>query len=138
VGKLKLVIADDQEDFRRLLVRFLDPQFNILDSVGHGVELVGSAILLNPDVIVSDISMPMLSGPQAMEDLHMRGLHIPFVFISAGENAVESGALFVKKEDVLQKLVPAIYIAASKRPPAVFSGSREQQEPAYRASIYNS
>jgi len=113
LSKLKIVVADDHESIRRLLVRFLSHEFEVLDSVEHGMELMAAAILLNPDVIVSDVCMPRLSGPEAMDELNTRGLHIPFVFISSGENILGPQASFVSKQDILRDLVPAIYRAAA-------------------------
>ncbi len=115
MSKLKLVIADDQENWRRTLVRSLNSEFSVLDAVGDGMELLGSAILLRPDVIVSDINMPLLTGPQAMRELSMRGVHIPFVFISADEGVMEPHAVFVPKEEILNDLIPTIYRVALGR-----------------------
>jgi CheY-like chemotaxis protein len=113
MGKLRIVVADDHESIRRSLVRFLSHEFEVLDAVEHGIELMGAAISLNPDVIVSDVCMPRLTGPEAMDELKMRGIHIPFVFISAGENVIRPQASFVPKDEILKNLVPAIYRAIS-------------------------
>jgi len=113
MGKLRIVVADDHESIRRSLVRFLSHEFEVLDAVEHGIELMGAAISLNPDVIVSDVRMPRLTGPEAMDELNMRGIHIPFVFISSGENVIGPQASFVPKEEILKNLVPAIYRAIS-------------------------
>ena len=115
MSKIKIVVADDHDTIRRLLVRFLSREFEVLDAVEHGLELMGAAIALNPDVIVSDVCMPRLTGPEAMDELKMRGLHIPFVFISSGANVVESRASFVPKENILRDLAPAIHRAASEK-----------------------
>ena len=113
MSKLRIVIADDHENLRRHLVRFLSREFEVLDAAEHGLDLMAAAILLNPDVIVSDVYMPRLGGPEAMDELNMRGLHIPFVFISSGENVIRSNASFIPKEDIMKNLVPAIYRAAA-------------------------
>jgi CheY-like chemotaxis protein len=116
LNKLRIVIADDQASLRRSLARFLSREFDVLDAVEHGLELMGAAISLNPDVIVSDVCMPRLTGPEAMHALNLRGLNIPFVFISSGKNRVGSHASCVPKENILSDLVPAIYRAASQAP----------------------
>jgi CheY-like chemotaxis protein len=134
LGKLKLVIADDQYEARRFLVRFLSCEFNILDAVDDGMELVYSAILLKPDVIVSDICMHLLGGPQAMHELHARGIHIPFVFVSAGERIIEPDLRLIRKEDIAEMLVPAIYgaIADSGQPNASFKSPPGNTSPVIR------
>jgi CheY-like chemotaxis protein len=136
LSKIKIVIADDHREFRQLLVRLLSREFEVLDSVEHGMELIGSAIVLNPDVIVSDICMPRLSGPEAMNELNMRGLHIPFVFISASKDAMGTETSFVPKEDILKKLVPAIYGAASGQPYSSFAVSGEQHGLGHSVDTY--
>jgi CheY-like chemotaxis protein len=135
LSKIKIVIADDHGDFRRLLVRFLSREFEVLDSVEHGMELIGSAIVLNPDVIVSDICMPRCSGPEAMDELNMRGLPIPFVFISSDETMMGPEALFVRKEDILKELVPAIFRAASGQPYSSFEAPGKQHGPSCSVNI---
>jgi CheY-like chemotaxis protein len=135
LSKIKIVIAGDHRDFRQLLVRFLSREFEVLDSVEHGMELIGSAIVLNPDVIVCDICMPRISGPEAMDELNMRGLHIPFVFISPDENVIGPGALFVRKEAILKELVPAIFKAASGQPYSSLVAPGEQHGPGYSVGM---
>ena len=115
MSKLRVIVADDHAALRHKLVLHLSCEFGVLDAVADGSELVNSALLLNPDVIVSDISMPQLTGLEAMNELSARGLSIPFVFISAGENMVEDRASFVAKIDLCNEIIPAIYTAASGR-----------------------
>ena len=134
MSKIRIVVADDHREFRHLLVRFLSREFEVLDSVEHGMELIGSAIVLNPDVIVSDICMPGFSGPEAMDELNMRGLHIPFVFVSASRDAIGTEASFVPKEDILKRLVPAINEAASGQRCSPVAVSGEQYGSGYSVS----
>ena len=72
---------------------------------------------LHPDVIVSDICMPLVSGPEAMRKLRDTGLNIPFVLISASsvdaEKHVSVGATaFVDKTDMVNELASAIRAAS--------------------------
>jgi CheY-like chemotaxis protein len=113
MSRIKLVIADDDTSFRVGLVRFLSNFFDILDSVADGGELINSATLVNPDVIVSDVYMPVFTGPEAMNQLYADGIKIPFVFISAGENIFGDHISFVPKDKVAHQLVPAILRSAS-------------------------
>jgi CheY-like chemotaxis protein len=110
VAKPKILIADDHDAIRKILIRCLSSEFEILGAVSNGMELVGSAISLNPEVIVSDISMPLMTGPEAMRQLNAAGLKIPFVFISAGENVVGQDALFVSKHKLMNELTPAFIL----------------------------
>jgi DNA-binding NarL/FixJ family response regulator len=100
---------------RRELVDFLSCEFEVLAAVIDGKRLTKSAILLNPDVIVCDIFMPLVSGPQAMQELRTRGLKFPFVFIGADAASIGDSASFVSMMDLLDEIVKAIYTTASGR-----------------------
>jgi len=113
LARIKIVIADDDDDFRKALVRFLGNYFEILDAVGDGGELIHSATFMNPDVIVSDVCMPIFTGPEAMHELYANGFRIPFVFISGGENALGNHVSFVSKDKITHQLVPAIHKSVS-------------------------
>lgn len=115
--KLRVLIADDHQEMRFTLVRALSNDFKIVDVAGDGEQLVDSAIALNPDVIVTDISMPFLSGPQALKELSAQGYDIPFVLVSvdpsgADEFIRQGASAFVDKCDIAHDLAPAVHSAA--------------------------
>jgi DNA-binding NarL/FixJ family response regulator len=87
--KLRVLIADDYEQVRSAIIQVLSVDFKIVGVVGDGEQLVDSAISLSPDVIVTDISMPMLSGPEAMKEFRAQGHDIPFVLVSANPFSAE-------------------------------------------------
>jgi CheY-like chemotaxis protein len=109
LARIRLVVADDNAEFLEELVRFLGNHFEVLAAVADGEELINSAILVNPDVIVSDVCMPVFTGPEAMQELHTRGIKIPFVLISADENASGKHTSFVFKDKIPNQLVEAIH-----------------------------
>jgi CheY-like chemotaxis protein len=115
VNKLRVLVADDNGDMREVLVAILKRAFEVVATVDDGQALIDAALSSHPDVIVSDISMPMCSGPQAKRLLAARGRDIPFVFVSAGENIIGDLAPFVPKSLVFGKLVPAVHAAAASR-----------------------
>jgi DNA-binding NarL/FixJ family response regulator len=116
--KLRVLIAEDHEQMRRQLVRSLSLEFDVVGNLSNGGELVDLAISLNPDVIVSDVRMPVLSGPEAMKILRRTGYNIPFVLISisscgAEEFIRQGAAAFVEKLDIGYELAHAVRLAAS-------------------------
>jgi DNA-binding NarL/FixJ family response regulator len=116
--KLRVLIAEDHEQMRWQLVRSLSLEFDVVGSLSNGGELVELAISLNPDVIVSDVRMPVLSGPEAMKILRRTGYNIPFVLISisscgAEEFIRQGAAAFVEKLDIGYELAHAVRLAAS-------------------------
>ena len=120
MNRLRVLIADDREEIRRLIVRLLNPKFEIAGAVSNGRELIEAAMTLSPDVIVSDIHMPLMTGPQAMWELQAAGWDIPFVLISAtvteAATFMEEGATaFVDKMDIGRELIPAIHAASNRQ-----------------------
>jgi DNA-binding NarL/FixJ family response regulator len=116
--KLRILIAEDHEQMCWQLVRSLRPEFDVIGCVPDGRKLVELAVSLNPDVIVSDVRMPVLSGPEAMEILHRTGCYIPFVLISicscgAKEFINQGATAFVEKLDIGYELAPAIRLATA-------------------------
>jgi len=69
MGQPRVLLADDHtmvvEAFRKLL----ELEFEIVGTVGDGRTLVTAAPGLKPDVIVIDISMPLLNGMDAGREL---------------------------------------------------------------------
>jgi len=121
MNKLRVLIADDHEDARRVIFRLLSPKFEIVGSVANGRELIDAATAVHPDVIVTDICMPFVTGPEAMRSLKATGLHIPFVLISASsvdaEELIQEGATaFVDKIDMGYELVSAVRAASNGQP----------------------
>lgn len=70
-NKIKLVLADDhpliREGFRSLLSK--NTKFEIVGEAENGRELVEVAKKLQPDVILTDLKMPVMTGLEAIEQL---------------------------------------------------------------------
>ena len=65
----RVLIADDHKIVVEGLKRLLKPDFDIVGIVEDGRELVTAVEKLRPDVIVVDISMPMLNGIDAVRQI---------------------------------------------------------------------
>ena len=117
MNRMQVLIADDYEDARWLALRLLSKEFAIASAVADGKQLIDAALALRPDVIVSDVSMPLITGTQAMQRLKTKGMDIPFVLMSLNsinaEDYIQAGALaFVDKLDIGYELVPAVRAAS--------------------------
>ena len=116
-AKLRVLVADDHEQCRWTMANLLCTECDVVASVADGRKLVDAAMSLLPDVIVSDISMPLLTGTEAMEELHQKGYEIPFVLVttanSGAEDYIKRGAMaFVNKIDMGHDLMIAVFSAA--------------------------
>jgi|SRR5271165_1858362 len=117
--KLRVLVADDHEQARWAMAYLLQAKCDVVGAVADGTQLVDAAMSLRPDVIVSDVSMPSLSGPQAMDQLKRKGNDIPFVLVStdaSGEKElIKQGAgAFVAKIDMGRELMTAVFTVALK------------------------
>jgi len=72
--KLKILLADDHDSFRRILVAFLRAQKDV-EVVGEAVdgqEAVDQTERLHPDLVLMDIHMPKRSGIDATKAIKNR------------------------------------------------------------------
>ncbi len=71
VADIKLIIADDHEIFRDgfklMLSKF--PEINLVGEASNGRELLELTEKLNPDVILTDIKMPLMDGIEAAKKI---------------------------------------------------------------------
>jgi DNA-binding NarL/FixJ family response regulator len=79
------------------------------------VSLVKASLQLNPDIIVTDISMPALSGLEAADQLRKSGSKAKVIFLTVHSDpdfvraGLDTGALgFVVKSRVATDLLEAI------------------------------
>jgi len=70
--KTRVLLADDHTLVAEALKSLLAEPFDLVGVVHDGRALVEAAEKLRPDVIVTDISMPLLNGLEAVRQLHER------------------------------------------------------------------
>src|SRR6267143_1190397 len=90
--KARVLLADDHPRFPEMEARLLEPEFEVVGKVGNGQALIEEAMRLKPDIIITDISMPILDGIEAVERLKRSGCASRIVFLS-----VHSDTDFVTK-----------------------------------------
>ena len=111
-------MADDHKAMLERVKTLLDPEFEIIGAVDNGQALVDAAKELNPDVLVVDISMPMLNGIDAVRQIRKSGGKGRVIFLTVHEDpdivpvCLDLGALgFVIKSRLASDLIPAIRFA---------------------------
>jgi DNA-binding NarL/FixJ family response regulator len=120
--KPRLLIADDHKIFAEGLKRLLKEDFDIAGVVEDGRELVAAAEKLRPDLIVVDISMPMLNGIEAVRQIKKVHPAIKVVFLTMhpdvayAVSAFKAGASgYVLKHSAPDELITAIREALKGR-----------------------
>jgi DNA-binding NarL/FixJ family response regulator len=78
----RILVADDHEEVRNLIVRLLQRQFEVLDAVGDGPSFLEAVDRLKPDVCILDISMPEMSGIEVAQRIKQRDSKIRIVFVT--------------------------------------------------------
>ena len=66
VSKVRVVLADDHREVIAKVRGVLGDEYDIvLESVENGRQAVRAVLALDPDIFVTDMSMPILNGLQA-------------------------------------------------------------------------
>ena len=80
--RVRILLADDDRRALEMANELLQSQFEVVDMVSDGRALVAAAFRLHPDVVVTDISMPPISGIEAMRQIRSVMPEIKFVFLT--------------------------------------------------------
>jgi two-component system, NarL family, response regulator NreC len=111
----RLILADDCGVMRQAIDELLRVDYDIVAVVPDGAELVEAAGRLHPDVIVTDMNMPRLSGLDALRRLRSEGSAAQFVFLTinadptlAAQVLEEGGSAYVVKDCACEELPFAI------------------------------
>ncbi len=115
--KVRVVLGDDHLMLREGLVALLqrEPDIELLGHAGHGVDLLRLARNLNPDVVVADVTMPVMNGIEVARRVRSERLPSKVLCLSASAQlgqvlmAMEAGASgYVLKENCCDELARAI------------------------------
>jgi DNA-binding NarL/FixJ family response regulator len=118
---LRVLVVDDHPAFRKALTSALRlvGDIEVAGEAGGGVAACEEAQQLQPDVVLMDLSMPDLSGIDAMKKIHETQPGLPVVILTAHADegveraAREAGASgFLAKGSGLQDLVVVLQEAA--------------------------
>jgi DNA-binding NarL/FixJ family response regulator len=115
LNRLRILVADDHQPIQERVSELLRTSYDVVGTVGNGIDLVQQAKTLRPDLIVLDISMPGMSGIEAAHELRESGSTARVVFLTVHERVefvhacLAEGALgYVIKSRLNVDLIPAI------------------------------
>lgn len=92
MSKPKVLLADDHTILVEGLRSLLEPEFELVGTAENGREVLAAAERYKPDVILLDISMPVLNGIEAARQLKARKSAAKIVFLT-----MHSDSRFVKE-----------------------------------------
>jgi DNA-binding NarL/FixJ family response regulator len=121
--RVRVVVADDHEAMRDRIVCALSKDCEVLGVVADGESLVEAALCLELDLLVVDVSMPIMGGIEAATRLKEMGSTARVVFLTIHEDetciraCVAAGGLgYVIKSRLAGDLPLAISSAMAGRP----------------------
>jgi len=116
MGKPRVLLADDHTIVAEGLRSLLEDEFEFVGAVSDGRALLDAAQKLKPDVIVADISMPLLNGLDAARQLKRDGVTAKIVFLTMhaeaqlAAEAFRAGASgYLLKSSAGEELIAAIH-----------------------------
>ena len=116
--KIRVLLADDNEEMLNDVEELLASDFDIVGKATDGVSAVEAAIRLMPDLIVTDLAMPGLSGIEASRKMLTARPDMPIVLLTLHndarlvEQALSVGIRgYVHKLTAAEELIPALYCA---------------------------
>jgi DNA-binding NarL/FixJ family response regulator len=118
-----VLVVDDHPAFREALTNALEmiEEIEVAGEAAGGIAACLKAAHIEPDVVLMDLSMPDLSGFDAMERIHERDPELPVVILTANADAgVEAEARragasgFVAKGTTLDDIVIVLHEAAEQ------------------------
>ena len=120
--RIRLILADDHVMFAQGLESLLCDEFDLLGTAKNGEELVDAALRQQPDVILVDISMPILNGFDAVRRIREQGTHAKIIFLTMHNDATLLAEAFrcgasgyVLKQAAGEELINAIREVAQGR-----------------------
>ena len=127
MSRVRLLIADDHRLFAESLMVSLsqDDRMDVVGIAENGHEALSLAEELQPDVVLMDVDMPLMSGVEALGELRRRLPDARVIFLTGSEGSASlAGARDAGADAFLLKTVPTtdlldvILIAAAFARPA--------------------
>ena len=88
----RILLADDHSAIMEEVRVLLNDEYEIVGAVDNGKTLVETAQRLAPDLIITDISMPVMTGFEAVSKIRALGLRTKLIFLT-----VQASAPYLKK-----------------------------------------
>jgi DNA-binding NarL/FixJ family response regulator len=115
---IRVLVVDDHKIVREGLVSLLSEQsdINVIGQAGNGKEAVEFACSLHPNVVIMDISMPLMSGDEASRLIKQNHPHIRIIALSMFEDReIIQKMLNAGAESYVLKTAPSQHLLAAIR-----------------------
>ena len=138
--RLRILLADDHPQILTLLQSLLEPDYRVVGTVEDGQSLLAAAQALQPDLVLTDIDMPVLNGIEAVRELHrllpdcrviFHSSHSEPEIMAAAFEAGASGYLIKGSSQSLLSAIRTVIRHVSLNNPSVAA----KGQPVYRPSV---
>lgn len=85
--RTRVLLADDHQMVLEAFKRMIEAEFEVVGTASNGRAVIDAAVQLEPDVIVLDISMPMLNGLDAGRRLKQLLPTVKLVYVTMDQDA---------------------------------------------------
>jgi DNA-binding NarL/FixJ family response regulator len=116
MNRPRVLLADDHTMILAGLTSLLESDFDLVGTVTDGRALIDAAVRLKPDIIMMDISMPLLNGIEAARQLRKSAPQSKIIFLTMHgdiayvREAFQAGASgYLIKRSAASELVTAIH-----------------------------
>ena len=89
----RVLIADDHAMVSEVLRTYIEKKYVVIGVVADGRAMLQEAIRLKPDVVVADITMPLLNGLDAARRIREQAPRMRFVFLTMHNDANLAAAI---------------------------------------------
>jgi CheY-like chemotaxis protein len=89
-----ILVADDSEMIRKLLCRLFETEarYELCAQAKNGEEAIALAVIHKPDLIILDLSMPVLNGLEAARKLKQIMPNVPIMLFTQHADVVATQA----------------------------------------------
>lgn len=118
MSSISVLIVDDHNLFRQGLIRILEDyeDLQVIGQAANGQEALALVEQLKPDVVLMDLNMPVMSGPEAASRMRESHPELPIIMLTVSErdedlfDAIRAGAQgYLLKNLQTSELVQAIH-----------------------------
>lgn len=116
--KARILLVDDHEVLREGLKSLLAkarPEWEISGEATDGAQAIQLVTELKPDLVILDISMPVMSGLEAASQMRKKGINVPLLIFTTHESDRLEGDVrkvgaqgYVLKSQAARNLVQAM------------------------------
>lgn len=141
MNMIKILIADDLKETRTVIKKMLSLEENVFEVVGeaaNGEEVLHLIPLINPDIILMDINMPLLNGLETTEQVTQKYPSVIVIMMSVQtENEYLKSAMFYGAKEYIIKpfdymsltqTIKATYIKYGKNYTRLMHSSKKEKK----------